>query len=187
LIHRANRSRFRRGRVPLALQGLAQHVLLPAVQQHRPAQAVVAGFLAVYPLVILDALVLALLQFLQRPRLLLHPVDALDEVGQRPGLAGADQDEALFGVLLAGRAGLVGQHQGIAQDVLAQSRPVDAQVLAQLVLDGIQAGQLLGVAQCLAHGRGADLLDEGGVAQGGGMAAQVLEQQAEGDVVGHQP
>ena len=88
-------------------------------------------------------------------------IDTVDQLLEKIAAAGPDQQQSLFlfGPVRQGRP--VGQHDGVAEDVVAQLDPVDAEASLQLVVEQRQSMQFRSVLNGLAQRGTAHLLDPG--------------------------
>src|SRR5262249_28407775 len=163
----------------LQTQCLAQNALLPREEEHGSAQAVEVLLLALDAAEILDAVVLALLKLLQLAASLVDLVESIDQPRQRLRLPRPDQEQSLLLLRLVGRAGPVGQHDRIAQDVIAKLLGTEAEKLLQEKLRLLQLPPLRRCLERRAEGRVPQMFGQGGGSQGGGVSAQVAEHETE--------
>src|SRR5436305_896531 len=103
--------------------------------------------------------VLAGLDFLEFARRLLVLVEAVNDPGKQLAVACPEQDQPFFLLGLAGRPRAVGQDERVAENLVADLRPGDAQALAERLLQLAELEPLRRLAQRLAEGGGADALD----------------------------
>ena len=116
--------------------------------------------------------------------LLLGVVDLVDEAAEHFGVAGAHQHQPLFLFRLGGRSRPVGEDDGVAEDVVAQLLPADAELLPHHLVGAVQMLPFVRQAQGQADRRTPHLLHERRIGQVGRVDAQVLHHETEAHIVG---